>query len=64
MATYEYECGGETGCSAGGAVITVTRGMTEPEEEYNCVVCGYKLKRIYNAAPVKFNGTGFYSTGG
>jgi len=64
VATYEYECEGETGCSAGGEVITITRGMTEPESEYNCVVCGYRLKRIYSAPPVKFNGTGFYSTGG
>jgi putative FmdB family regulatory protein len=58
MANYEYECPSDN------AVITVTRGMTEPEQDYYCEVCNSKLKRIYNAAPVKFTGTGFYSTGG
>lgn len=64
MATYEYECIGDTNCSAAGETVTISRPMSEPEGDYNCIVCGYKLKRIYNAAPVKFNGTGFYSTGG
>lgn len=58
MATYEYECPGDE------KVITITRGMTEPEGEYYCPTCGDKLRRIYNAAPVKFNASGFYSTGG
>jgi len=58
MATYEYECPGD------GQVITIVRGMTEDEADYYCTVCNSKLRRIYNAAPVKFNGTGFYSTGG
>jgi putative FmdB family regulatory protein len=58
MATYDYECPGD------GQTITITRGMTEPEGEYMCPVCGDTLRRIYNAAPVKFNATGFYSTGG
>jgi predicted nucleic acid-binding Zn ribbon protein len=38
--------------------------MTEAEQEYACGTCGSKLRRIYTAPPVKFNGTGFYSTGG
>lgn len=58
MATYEYECVRDQ------SVITITRGMTEKEEVYHCPVCGDMLKRIYNAAPIKFKGTGFYSTGG
>lgn len=58
MATYDYECPGDE------KVITITRGMTEPEGEYFCPVCGDRLRRIYNAAPVKFNADGFYSTGG
>ena len=58
MATYDYEC------PADGKVISIVRGMTEPEGEYFCNVCHLQLRRIYNAAPVKFNGTGFYSTGG
>lgn len=58
MATYEYECPGDE------QVITITRSMTEPEGEYFCSTCGDKLRRIYNAPPVKFNASGFYSTGG
>ena len=38
--------------------------MTEEEQEYACSVCGTKLRRVYTAPPVKFNGSGFYSTGG
>jgi putative FmdB family regulatory protein len=58
MATYDYECPGD------GEVVSIERGMTEQEKEYACGLCGSKLKRIYNAPPVKFKGTGFYSTGG
>ena len=58
MATYDYECPSD------GAVITVMRGMTEDERDYYCTVCDSKLQRIYNPAPVKFKGAGFYSTGG
>ena len=58
MATYEYECPGD------GQIITITRSMTAPEGEYDCPVCEAPLRRVYTAPPVKFNGTGFYSTGG
>ena len=58
MATYEYECPGE------GEKIIIHRPMADDEPDYFCEKCGDKLKRIYEAPPVKFNGTGFYSTGG
>ena len=58
MATYEYECPGD------GEMVIVTRPMSEPEGEYFCETCGDKLKRVFNAPPVKFNTGGFYSTGG
>lgn len=58
MATYEYECPGD------GQVITITRAMSEPEDEYECPICYSALRRVYTAPPVKFNGSGFYSTGG
>ena len=58
VATYDYECPGD------GEIVTIERGMTEAEQEYACGTCGSKLRRIYTAPPVKFNGTGFYSTGG
>jgi predicted nucleic acid-binding Zn ribbon protein len=38
--------------------------MTEDEIIPICEFCDSEMVRIYNAAPVKFNGTGFYSTGG
>jgi putative FmdB family regulatory protein len=50
---YDYECPGD------GQVITIERGMTEPEEEYDCPECGSTLRRIFTAAPVKFMGGGW-----
>jgi putative FmdB family regulatory protein len=58
MATYEYECPSD------GTITAITRGMTEPELEYNCSSCGLVLRRIYSPPPISFKGSGFYSTGG
>ena len=58
MATYEYIC------KADESKITVTRGMTEQEIVPYCDNCNEPMNRVYNAAPVKFNASGFYSTGG
>lgn len=58
MATYEYICPGD------GELVIIERPMSEPEIDYMCDICGAKLQRVWNAPPVKFNGTGFYSTGG
>jgi putative FmdB family regulatory protein len=58
MATYEYKC------PVDDETVIVNRGMTEPEGIYYCPLCSGEVNRVYNAAPVKFNGTGFYSTGG
>jgi putative FmdB family regulatory protein len=58
VATYDYECPGD------GQVVTITRSMKEEEGEYDCPICGTLLRRVYNAVPVKFNATGFFSTGG
>jgi putative FmdB family regulatory protein len=58
MATYEYECPGD------GEIVIIERPMSEPESDYACGTCGAKLRRVWTAPPVKFNGTGFYSTGG
>ena len=58
MATYEYECPGD------GEIVIIERPMSEPESDYVCGTCGAKLRRVWTAPPVKFNGTGFYSTGG
>ena len=56
MATYEYECPGDS------EIITIERPINEPEVDYACPVCGAKLVRVWSAPPVKFNAGGFYST--
>jgi putative FmdB family regulatory protein len=58
MASYEYIC------EADEFRITVHRGMTEDEILPYCDTCNEPMRRVFTAAPVKFNGTGFYSTGG
>ena len=58
MASYEYKC------SADEQSITISRGMTEDEIIPYCDTCNQPMGRVYSAPPVKFNGTGFYSTGG
>jgi predicted nucleic acid-binding Zn ribbon protein len=58
MATYDYQCKEDE------FKVTITRGMTEEEIVPYCDKCNEPMNRIYNAAPVKFNASGFYSTGG
>lgn len=58
VATYEYKCNNDS------ELVLVTRGMTEDEIIPYCDTCNEPMVRVYTAAPVKFNGTGFYSTGG
>ena len=58
MATYEYKCDKDT------TVVSISRGMTEDEIIPYCDFCNEPMVRLYNAPPVKFNGSGFYSTGG
>ena len=58
MASYDYKC------DADDFRITVHRGMTEDEILPYCDTCNEPMKRVYSAPPVKFNGSGFYSTGG
>lgn len=58
MATYEYKC------DVDNQEVSVQRHMSEAEVIPTCEICKEDMKRVYYAAPVKFNGTGFYSTGG
>ena len=58
MATYEYKC------DVDNQEVSVQRLMSEAEVIPICEICKEDMKRVYYAAPVKFNGTGFYSTGG
>ena len=58
MATYEYKC------ELDNQEASVERRMADEEVFPVCNICNQDMKRVYYAAPVKFNGTGFYSTGG
>ena len=57
MPTYEYKC--ET-C---GIKKDKQVDMEDRDLLWACS-CGHPMKRVYTAVPVKFNGSGFYSTGG
>jgi len=58
MATYVYNC------RTCGVFKEIVRPMIEQEVIPTCDTCSEDMKRVYSPAPVKFNGTGFYSTGG
>ena len=58
MARYEYKC------KEDGSVVIITRGMSEKEIIPYCDECNEPMTRVFTPAPVKFNATGFYSTGG
>ena len=58
VASYEYKCDSDS------SVVTITRGMTDEEIIPYCDECNQPMSRLYSAPPVKFNGSGFYSTGG
>jgi putative FmdB family regulatory protein len=57
MPTYEYKC--QT-CDT---FIDRQVDVEDRDDAWNCP-CGGPMKRVYTAVPVKFNGSGFYSTGG
>jgi predicted nucleic acid-binding Zn ribbon protein len=58
VASYEYKCNNDL------EVVIISRGMTEDEIIPYCDTCNEPMSRVYSPPPVKFNGTGFYSTGG
>jgi len=58
MASYEYKC------EIDSSIVTISRGMTDDEIIPYCDSCNEPMVRVYSAPPVKFNGSGFYSTGG
>jgi putative FmdB family regulatory protein len=55
MPLYDYAC---TKC---GRTFEVRRGFNEIHED-PCAACGAPLRRVFNAAPVLFKGSGFYVT--
>lgn len=58
MASYEYKCENDS------EFVVITRGMSDDEIIPYCDTCNDPMTRVYSAPPVKFNGSGFYSTGG
>lgn len=57
MPTYEYRC---NKCMSH---QELTRSVDERDDEVSCP-CGNVSSRIYNTPAIRFNGSGFYSTGG
>jgi len=55
MPLYDYAC---TQC---GRVYEIRHGFDESHKE-PCASCGAPLRRVFNAAPVLFKGSGFYVT--
>ena len=55
MPLYDYAC---TQC---GRTIEVRHGFNEVHKD-PCTVCGAPVRRVFNAAPVLFKGSGFYVT--
>jgi predicted nucleic acid-binding Zn ribbon protein len=55
MAKYDYSC------AVCGGVQEIDKPMGS---DWTPSCCGGVMNQIYSAIPVKFNGSGFYSTGG
>jgi putative FmdB family regulatory protein len=55
MPLYDYAC---TKC---GRTFEIRRGFNETHQD-PCAVCGAPVRRVFNAAPVLFKGSGFYVT--
>lgn len=58
MATYEYKCPND------GELLIIERSIDEKELIYTCETCDGKMERVWHSPAVKFNASGFYSTGG
>jgi putative FmdB family regulatory protein len=58
MPTYEYRCDDDKTLTA------LQRSVDERDDLVECSQCGREMRREFHAVPVKFNATGFYSTGG
>jgi len=49
-------------CSICNAMFEISKSVDEESPAPIC--CGMSMNRIWTAVPIKFNGGGFYSTGG
>lgn len=55
MAHYDYRC------ASCGHVFEVEHGMME-KPEVTCPGCGGRAEKVFSAAGIKFEGSGFYNT--
>ncbi|MGD0968926.1 MAG: FmdB family zinc ribbon protein [Candidatus Aquilonibacter sp.] len=55
MPLYDYRC------AACGKVTEIRHGFNDTNAE-PCPQCGGELARVFNPAPIIFNGSGFYKT--
>ncbi|HTC30677.1 MAG TPA: FmdB family zinc ribbon protein [Candidatus Acidoferrum sp.] len=55
MPLYDYRC------AACGKVTEIRHGFNDTNAE-PCPACGGELARVFNPAPIIFNGSGFYKT--
>jgi putative FmdB family regulatory protein len=55
MPLYDYAC------AQCGHTVEVRHGFNETYQD-PCTVCGAPVRRVFNAAPVLFKGSGFYVT--
>jgi putative FmdB family regulatory protein len=55
MPLYDYRC------ATCGKVTEIRHGFNDTNAE-SCPECGGELARVFNPAPIIFNGSGFYKT--
>ena len=58
MPTYLYRCLDDK------TLQELNRDVNDRDDLVNCSLCNREMIREYQANPVHFKGTGFYSTGG
>jgi putative FmdB family regulatory protein len=58
MPQYDYKC---EGCNS---VQTIERSIHAESSSPMCVTCNKTMVQVYSVPGLKFNGSGFYSTGG
>ena len=58
MPQYDYKC------DTCGTMQTLERSIHAEASEPVCSTCNKSMYRVYSVPGLKFNGSGFYSTGG
>lgn len=58
MPAYEYKCSNDDAH----AKMEVSRGINDPEKQYNCIECDSIMVRHFSSFGIQFKGNGFYKT--